>query len=81
MDLQGRIDLFKANGKNLFSTTECIMVALQGPDLYQALMPERYRDNPMAGYFALDAEQKARVDEAHQVALQVGVSAVRVRTA
>jgi len=66
MDLQGRIDQFKADGKNLFSTTECIMVAFMDPDLYRALMPARYLGNPMAGYFALDAEQRARVDEAHQ---------------
>jgi hypothetical protein len=66
MVIQGRIEKYKADNENLFSTTEAIMVTLMDPDLNQALMPERYRDNPMAGYFALDAEQRARVDGVHQ---------------
>jgi hypothetical protein len=66
MDIQGRIDKFKADNKRLFSSTECIMVALMDPELYRALMPARYRNNPMAGYFALDGKQRVRVDEAHQ---------------
>ncbi|MCP4118550.1 MAG: hypothetical protein GY737_24760 [Desulfobacteraceae bacterium] len=65
MNLQGRIDKCKADGKNLFSSTECIMVALMDQELYRVLMPERYRDNPMAGYFAMDAEQRTLVDLAH----------------
>ncbi len=42
------------------------MVALMDPQLFRVLMPARYRDNPMAGYFALDAEQRGRVYEVHQ---------------
>ncbi len=66
MDLQGRIDKFKADSKNLFSFTERIMVALMDPQLFRVLMPPRYQDNPMGGYFALDAEQKVLVDAVHQ---------------
>lgn len=58
MNLQGRIDQFKADSKNLFSFTECIMVALLCPDLYLKLMPKKYLYDPVGAQMQLNHRQR-----------------------
>lgn len=76
MTLKGRIYQYKIDGRNLFSTTEAITAALIDSDLYQVLMPEPWKNDPMAAYFTLDSKQKALVTQAHQAANQTVTSTV-----
>ena len=62
--LKDRIEKYRADGKNLFSTSEAIMIALCYPDLFDKLMPEVFKNDPKAGYYELDQEQRTSVDDA-----------------
>ncbi len=57
--MKAKIQQYRKDGKNLFSSTEKIMVALLCPDLYLELMPEKYKNNPFGAFFIeLDFQQK-----------------------
>lgn len=61
-ELKNRINQFRKDGKNLFSTSEAIVIGLTHPDLYQRLMPERYKDSPSEAYHrVLDGDQRMMV--------------------
>lgn len=66
--LKRKVDRYRQDGRNLFSHTEKIVVALCCPELYQQLMPQTYQENPMSAYFReLDGEQRIVVMNHHCV--------------
>ena len=56
--MKARIDQYRKHGKNTFSSTEAIMVALMYPDLYPELMPKQYRNDPVGAQMKLDHRQR-----------------------
>ena len=59
-----KIDQYRADKRNLFSSTEKIIAALICPDLYRELMPVDLQENPMRAYFSvLDGGQQRMVRE------------------
>lgn len=56
--MEARINQYRKDGKNKFSSTEAIMVALLHPDLYPELMPEQYRNDPVGAQMKLDHRQR-----------------------
>lgn len=65
--LRQKVKQYKKDGKDLFSHTEKIVVALSCPDLYRRLMPERFLCNPMEAYYTvLDGNQRMVVMACHK---------------
>jgi hypothetical protein len=61
MNIKQKIENYRKNSRNLFSTTEAITGALMHSDLYAQLMPDQYKNDPMAAYLRLDENQRALV--------------------
>ncbi len=62
-NLLKRISQYRTDGRNLFSYTEKIMVAMMCPDMYLELMPDKYHDRPMVAYFkVLDSDQRSVIE-------------------
>ena len=60
--IMDRISQYRETGKNFFSYTEKVLVAIMCPDLYNDMMPCEYRDRPMVAFFkVLDTAQRAVV--------------------
>jgi hypothetical protein len=59
--MKDKIKQYRKNGQNLFSTTEAIQVALLHPDLYQKLMPDQYKNDPVGAQMQLGHRQRAYV--------------------
>ena len=63
-----RIKQYRADGKNLFSSSEAVTVAFMNPDLYQGLMPGDYIHDPLRAFFnVLDDEQRLDVMKSKKV--------------
>jgi len=48
--LQAKADQYRADQKNLFSYTEKITVAMSNPDLFDDLMPDHYKSDPLSAF-------------------------------
>ncbi|WP_242637332.1 zincin-like metallopeptidase domain-containing protein [Desulfobacter hydrogenophilus] len=48
--LQAKADQYRADQKDLFSYTEKITVAMSNPDLFDDLMPNHYKSDPLSAY-------------------------------
>ena len=48
--LQAKADQYRNDQKDLFSHTEKITVAMSNPDLFDALMPDHYKSDPVSAY-------------------------------
>ncbi len=59
--MKEKIEQFRKTGRNRFSTTEAIQVALLHPDLYPELMPKNYLHDPVGAQMQLDHRQRAYV--------------------
>jgi hypothetical protein len=59
--MKARIDQYRKDRKNKFSSTEAMMVALLCPDLYPELMPKKYRNDPVGAQMKLDHRQREYV--------------------
>jgi hypothetical protein len=61
MTFKEKIEAYRQNNKNLFSTTEAITGALIHSDLYVRLMPDQYKRDPIAAYLQLDICQRSLI--------------------
>ena len=59
--MKEKIKQYRKDGRNLFSNTEAIQVALLHPDLYPELMPKKYLHDPVGAQMQLDHRQRAYV--------------------
>ncbi len=48
--LQAKADQYRIDQKDLFSYTEKITVAMSNPDLFEALMPGHYKNDPLSAF-------------------------------
>lgn len=56
-----KIEQYRKDKKNLFSSTERVMAALLHPDLYQELMPKEYLNDPVGAQMQLGHRQREYV--------------------
>ena len=61
MNFEEKIETYRQNNKNLFSTTEAMTGALMYSDLYDQLMPDQYKRDPIAAYLQLDIKQRSLI--------------------
>ena len=67
--LQAKADQYRADQKNLFSYTEKITVAMSNPDLFDDLMPDHYKNDPLSAFNTeLDETQRDIVTHLKNIA-------------
>ena len=70
--LQAKADQYRSDQKNLFSYTEKITVAMSNPDLFDDLMPDHYKNDPLSAFNTeLDETQREIVTYLKNIVLSL----------